>query len=184
METKKANKKPTLSFFTIAFVIVVFIVIGAQFFKSRSGNAASLVGSKAPAIQIVEWITRQPPDLKGHVYVLDFWATWCPPCVQSIPHMIELTAKYKDRAVLFIAVSVDNSSEPVKKMVRSKGITYHVGMDNGLAEKYSVRSIPSTFIIGRSGQVVWQGHPRQSDFETALVNALNAPPTQSQTNTK
>jgi hypothetical protein len=57
-------------------------------------------------------------------------------------------------------------------------------MDNGLSEKYSVRGIPSAFIIGRSGQVVWQGHPMKSDFETAIVNALNAPPPKPETNTK
>ncbi len=172
METEKANKKPVFSFLAMVLAVVVFAAVGSHLFKNRS---ADLIGTMAPPIRIDEWITPQPPDLNGRVYVLEFWATWCPPCVQSIPHTIELADKYRDKAVSFIALSVDRSSEPVKKMVKSKGITYYVGMDNGLSEKYSVRSIPSAFIIGRSGQVVWQGHPRQSDFETALVNALNAP---------
>jgi len=157
------------------------MAIGAQFFKSRS---TSLVSTKAPAIQIDEWITPKPPrqsDLDGRVYVLEFWATWCPPCVQSIPHTIELTDKYKDKAVPFIAISTDNSSEPVKEMVKSKGINYHVGMDNGLVKKYSIRGIPAAFIISRNGQIVWQGHPMSSDFETAIINALNAPETKAET---
>ncbi len=173
METEKANKKPVFSFLVMVLAVVVFAAVGSHLFKSRS---AGLIGAMAPPIQLNEWITSQPPDLNGRVHVLEFWATWCPPCVQSIPHTIELADKYKDKAVSFIALSVDRSSEPVKKMVKSKGITYHVGMDNGLSEKYSVRSIPSTFIIGRSGQVVWQGHPMKSDFEIAIVNTLNAPP--------
>ena len=184
METKKTNKNMTLSFLAMVLAVVVFAAVGAHLFKNRS---ASLIGTMAPAIQIDEWITPQPPrqsDLNDRVYVLEFWATWCPPCVQSIPHMIELADKYKDKAVPFIALSVDSSSEPVKKMVKSKGINYYVGMDNGLSEKYSVRGIPSAFIIGRSGQVVWQGHPMKSDFEIAIVNALNAPPPKPQTNTK
>jgi len=165
----------TLSFLAMVLAVVVFAAVGAHLFKNRS---AGLIGTMAPAIQIDEWITPQPPrqsDLNGSVYVLEFWATWCPPCVQSIPHMIELADKYKDKAVPFIALSVDSSSEPVKKIVKSKGINYYVGMDNGLSEKYSVRGIPSAFIIGRSGQVVWQGHPMKPDFETALVNAINTP---------
>jgi thiol-disulfide isomerase/thioredoxin len=176
MKTRKANKNPALLFFAIVLVIMVFAAIGNKLFKNRS---MGLVGGEAPAIRIDEWITPNPPrqsDLDGKVYVLDFWATWCLPCVQSIPHMIKLTDKYKNKAVSFIAVSVDNSSKPVREMVKRNGINYHVGMDNGLAEKYSVSSIPSAFIIGRSGQIVWQGHPMESDFETALINALNTSP--------
>ena len=187
METKTANKNPALSFLAIALAVVVFAAIGTQIFRSRSGNAAKLIGAMAPPIQIDEWITPQPPrqsDLNGQVYILEFWATWCPPCMQSIPHMIELADKYKDKAVSFIALSVDDSSEPVKKMVESKRINYYVGMDNGLSEKYSVRGIPAAFIIGRSGQVVWMGHPMSPEFETAIVNALNAPSPEMQTNTK
>jgi thiol-disulfide isomerase/thioredoxin len=173
MET---NKGSIISFLVIVLVVIFFAALAARLFQNRS---AGLIGTMAPAIQIDEWITPQPPsqsDLNGRVYVLEFWATWCPPCVQSIPHMIELADKYKDKAVPFIALSTDSSSEPVKKMVKSKGINYYVGMDNGLSEKYSVSGIPSAFIIGRSGQVVWQGHPMKSDFEIAIVNALNAPP--------
>jgi thiol-disulfide isomerase/thioredoxin len=177
METKKTNKNMTLSFLAMVLTVVVLAAVGAHLFKNRSGNAVSLIGSMALPIQIDEWITPQPPtDLNGRVYVLEFWATWCGPCVQSIPHMIELADKYKDKAVPFIALSVDSSSEPVKKMVKSKGINYYVGMDNGLSKKYPVRGIPSAFIIGRSGRVVWQGHPMKSDFEIAIVNALNATP--------
>jgi cytochrome c biogenesis protein CcmG/thiol:disulfide interchange protein DsbE len=173
METEKSNKNPFWTFLFMAVAVVVFAAVGSHLFKSRSAN---LVGTKAPPVQLNQWITSQPPDLTGRVYVLDFWATWCPPCVQSIPHMIELANKYKEKAVPFIAISVDNSSEPVKKMVKSKGINYYVGMDNGLSDKYSISSIPSAFIIGRSGKVVWEGHPMSPDFESALVNALNTPP--------
>ena len=169
METEKANKKPVFSFLAMVLAVVVFAAVAAHLFKNRS---AGLVGIMAQPIQVDQWITPKPPDLTGRVYVLEFWATWCPPCVQSIPHMIELADKYKDKAVPFIAISVDNSSEPVKKMVKDKGINYYVGMDNGLSDKYSVSSIPAAFIIGRNGQIVWQGHLMNQDFETAIVNAL------------
>ncbi|MBN1391781.1 MAG: TlpA family protein disulfide reductase [Sedimentisphaerales bacterium] len=165
------NSKGSVITFLIVILAVLFLV--AVVFKNRSGG---LVGSQAPPIQLSEWITSPPPDLTGRVYVLEFWATWCPPCVQSIPHMVELANKYRDKAVPFISISVDRSSEPVKKMVASKGMTYHIGMDNGLSDKFSVSGIPSAFIVGRSGKIVWQGHPMSSDFEPALIKAINAAP--------
>jgi thiol-disulfide isomerase/thioredoxin len=179
METEKLNKNPFWTFLTMVVTVIVFAAVAAYLFKSHS---SSLVGAMATPIQLNEWITPQPPDLAGRVYVLEFWATWCPPCVQSIPHMIELANKYmehpqgKDKAVPFIAISVDSSSVPVKKMVNDKGINYYVGMDNSLSDKYFVSGIPEAFIIGSNGKVVWQGHPMNPDFEPALINALNAPP--------
>lgn len=176
METEKPNKKPILSFLAMILAVIIFAAIGAHLFK---GRGASLVDVNAPPIQPIEWITSPPPNLNDRVYVLEFWATWCPPCIQSIPHMIELADKYKDKAA-FIALSVDRSSEPVKKMVKDRNMNYYVGMDNGLSDKYYVRSIPSAFIIGRSGKIVWQGHPMKSDFEPAIVKALNIPLTTAQ----
>lgn len=161
-----------MTFLSIVLAVIVFAAIGAHFFKNQAG----LSGAVAPPIQLNEWITPRPmsqSDLDGRVYVIEFWATWCGPCVRAIPHTIELANKYKD--VPFIAVSVDNSSEPVKKMVKDKGINYYVAMDNGLADKFSLSSIPATFVIGRSGRIVWQGHPMKPGFETAIVKALNAP---------
>lgn len=172
----RTNKGSVVIFLII---ILVILFLAALILKSSSGG---LVGSQAPPMQVTEWITSRPPDLTGRVYVLEFWATWCPPCMQSIPHMIELANKYKNSDVSFISISVDRTSEPVKQMVKSKGMTYYVGMDNGLSEKYSVRGIPSAFIIDRSGKVAWQGHPMQPDFEQALTKALNAQP--SPTNTE
>jgi len=171
METEKTEKKPVFTVFTIVLAIIVISAIGSHFFKHFH---KSFAGTQAPPVKINQWITSPPPDLNGRVYVIDFWATWCPPCVQSIPHLIELADKYKNK-VVFIAVSVDNSSKPVKKMVQSRGINYYVGIDNGLAEKYSVRSIPTTFVIARSGRIAWRGHPMEPGFEPAIVKALNAP---------
>lgn len=171
METEKVNKNPFFTFLTMVIAVVVFAAVAARFVKNPSVSTG-LVGAAAPPIQISEWITSQPPGLTGRVYVLEFWATWCPPCRQSIPHMIELADKYKD--VTFIALSVDRSSEPVRKMVKDTGINYYVGMDNGLSDKFSVRGVPSAFIIDRSGKVAWQGHPMNPDFEPALLKTINA----------
>jgi thiol-disulfide isomerase/thioredoxin len=165
------GKDQTISFLVVVLVVIFIVALATRFFQNRS---AGLVGTMAPPVQLNEWITSQPPELDDKVYVLEFWATWCGPCVQSIPHMIQLSNKYT--SVPFIAISIDRSSEPVKKMVKSKGITYYVGMDSGLSNKYSVSGVPSAFIVDRSSRIIWQGHPMSPDFEPALASALNAPP--------
>lgn len=172
METNRTKKNSFFAFLIIVLAIIVLASIGSHFFKSS-------IEAQAAPIQIDQWITSPPPsqsDLNGRVYVVEFWATWCPPCVQSIPHLIELANKYKD--VPFITISLDRSSEPVKKIIQSKGINYYVGMDNGLSEKYSVHGIPSAFVIDRNGQIAWRGHSMNPGFETTIVKALNAPPSE------
>jgi len=172
METERTNKNPTWSFFTIVLAMIVIAAIGSRLIKYHAGSS---IGVQAPPLQIDLWITSPPPDLNGRVYVLEFWATWCPPCRQSIPHMIELTNKHKG-TVSFIAISTDSSSEPVRKMVQDMDINYYVGMDNGLSQKYSITGVPSAFVIGRDGRIAWKGHPMEPGFEPAIVSALKAPP--------
>ena len=173
METEKPKKNSAWPFFILALAIIVAATIGSRLLKYRQAES---IGTPAPPVQIDQWITSPPPDLNGQVYVLEFWATWCPPCKQSIPHMIELTNKYKDK-VSFVAISTDESPKPVKEMVQIKGINYYVGMNNSMAAKYSITGIPSAFVVGRDGRIAWSGHPMEPGFEHAIVSALNAPPT-------
>lgn len=138
-----------------------------------------IVGRKVPRITVRQWITPNPPTeaaLEGKVYVVEFWATWCVPCVSLIPHMIELADKYRKSGVLFIALSQDSSVAPVKEMIQRRKINYHVGMDNGVSEKFLFGGIPTAFVISHTGTVVWQGHPANHEFENAIVRALETAP--------
>jgi thiol-disulfide isomerase/thioredoxin len=168
MAQKKNNK-------TILW-LGVLVIIGAVLIFARNAQKghiaeSELIGKKAaPGLNIENWVTPEPPDsnsLSGKPYVLEFWATWCPPCVESIPHIKELAEKYNGK-VEFIAISVDSSDEPVKKMVDEKNINYNVGMDNGLSDKYGVRGIPAAFMISKEGTIVWSGHPQTKEFEKQL----------------
>ena len=82
--------------------------------------------------------------MKGRVVLLEFWATWCPPCRASIPGIERLHEKYKDKGVVVLAVSMDdNGWDAVQSFVKENGIKYTVLKGNeDIAEKYQVRSIP------------------------------------------
>jgi thiol-disulfide isomerase/thioredoxin len=137
--------------------------------------AGDLVGMSAPEIMIREWITLNPPDLnnlQNLAYVVEFWATWCPPCRDNVPHLIKLTDKYRKSGVLFISLSADNSADTVREFVRRKGINYHVALDNGSAELFEIRGYPTVFVVDRKGKVVWRGHPSKYEFEQAIKKAV------------
>jgi thiol-disulfide isomerase/thioredoxin len=96
-------------------------------------------------------------DLKGKVVVLNFWATWCGPCVAEMPYFEKAVEKYKGIAdVVFLAVSTDDNRAAVRPFVDKKGYRTVVAYDDGAAEAFNVRGIPATFIIDRGGVIQFQ----------------------------
>lgn len=131
------------------------------------------VGSPAPALTIQQWVKGEPVDLasaKGkQIVVLEFWATWCGPCIQSIPHLSKLQRTYADKGVRVVGVTPEdpgNSLEMVRELVKKLGdkIGYGIAFDKGeTADAYMAASgaegIPTAFVITKSGHVGWFGHP-------------------------
>ena len=124
-------------------------------------------------------------ELKGKVVFIDFWATWCPPCVAAIPALKALSLKYQDRGFVILGVNVDAMHEDVKEadsalqMVRRFLVKQRVGwinMQSGkgasdFAAAYHVEHIPASFLVGRDGSVV--AVDQHGDMlERAVVSAL------------
>lgn len=120
-------------------------------------SAASFLGKTPPKMVVEKWLTPQP-STTGKFVLIDFWATWCGPCRQSIPHLNELQAKFKDQLVV-IGLS-DESEADVKKM-KSPKMDYSVGIDTAgtMSKAMSVRGIPHAIILDPSGVVRFEGHP-------------------------
>jgi len=102
-----------------------------------------------------------PGDLKGKVVVLDFWATWCSPCIREIPRMKQVYAKYKDKGVEFVGISLDRagSRDRIAAFVKQRQMgwihTYSGKFwDDPTARKYGIRGIPALWVVGRDGKVV------------------------------
>ena len=96
--------------------------------------------------------------LKGRVVVVEFWATWCPPCKESIPGLNDLYGKYKDKNFSLYAISVDegsNIADDVKSFKAQNGILYPVLLNDKTADgDYDISSIPVSFIIDKNGVIV------------------------------
>ena len=129
---------------------------------------AAELGDAAKPLQISEWVKGKPVNLaatKGkQIVVVEFWATWCPPCRASIPHLTEMQKKFKD--VAFVGIS-DEDAATVKKFVAKMGtkMDYTVAVDDdkntsaAYMGAFGIRGIPHAFIVDKMGRIVWHGHP-------------------------
>ena len=142
-----------------------------------AANTSSIAEPKpvAPNWQLRD-INGEPislADFKGKVVILDFWATWCPPCRMEIPGSVTLQRKYQDRGLVIIGVSLDKQGPSVvKPFMRELGMNYPVVMgDEKIVSDYGgIEAIPTTFIIDRQGKVVTvhQGFTGNATFEAEI----------------
>ncbi|MFH1881189.1 MAG: TlpA disulfide reductase family protein [Planctomycetota bacterium] len=117
-------------------------------------------------------------DFKGKVVILDFWATWCPPCVVEIPHFIELYEQYKAQGFAMVGISVDREGvSVVKSFARKYRINYPILMTDGQVDKAygGIPGIPTTFVIDSAGNIrrKYVGYRDKAVFE-ADIKALLA----------
>ena len=125
---------------------------------SKRERLKGLESGEAPALDVSNWINSPVTTLgalKGKIVVLDFWATWCGPCIAGIPHTNELAEKFKDKVVI-VGVCHPQGGENMEKMVKDKGIKYPVCLDtNGkTAKSYGVDGFPDYYIIDAAGKLV------------------------------
>ena len=167
-------------------VILCVVVVAVTWHPAEALESELGIGSKAPMLDIEHWVQDGNGFFKpvtkfksGNVYVVEFWATWCGPCIMSMPHLAELQTKYRGENVQIISVS-DESVDEVKDLLAQEndevGKTFEeitsaysltTDPDRSVHESYmeaaGENGIPTSFIVGKSGQVEWIGHPMELD---------------------
>jgi thiol-disulfide isomerase/thioredoxin len=153
---------------------------------SSSASAQSLrIGDPAPKLEVSLFVKGEPVKAfePGKTYVVEFWATWCAPCLTSIPHLTGLQKKYP--GVTVIGVSIESKKELVKPFVEKRGaeMNYRVAVDDvpkgkddwdgamGVSwlKAAGQDGIPSAFIINQEGKVAWIGHPMEMDKPLEMI---------------
>ncbi|MFB0528022.1 MAG: peroxiredoxin family protein, partial [bacterium] len=119
-------------------------------------------------------------DFRGKVIILNFWATWCPPCRTEIPDFVQLYEKYKDEGLLIIGVNLDGGdSRAVKQFSENYRINYPIVLGNvDVTQDYGgIRGIPTTFIIDKKGNIKekYVGYQPRATFEDAVERLLEIP---------
>ena len=170
----------------LLIAVCCIAVIPLTFRSARALDKELGIGSTAPALDIEHWIQdgngffKPVKEFKdGKVYVVEFWATWCGPCIASMPHLAELQKKYRGRGVQIISVSdetVDEVKDLLLKENEQEGKTFAeitssysltTDPDKSVYQDYmdaaNQEGIPTSFIVGKTGQIEWIGHPMELD---------------------
>ena len=161
---------------------VAALVLGLVLTASAISTAARL-GDPASGLAVATWVKRGPVKLadgKGKtIFVVEFWATWCGPCKESIPHLTKLQRKFKDKSVVFVGVSAEDAST-VRAFVKAMGakMDYTVAVDDEAAttraylEAFGIKGIPHAFLIDKEGRIAWHGHP-MAELEDVIEAVLS-----------
>ncbi|MEQ1906927.1 MAG: redoxin domain-containing protein [Pirellulaceae bacterium] len=184
-------------FFPRICLLFASALIGGLALTANAANDELLtIGSKAPKLDIENWVSDGNGAFKkvtefesGKVYVVEFWATWCGPCIASMPHLAETQKKYADKGVQLISVS-DEDLDTVKEFLQGEvsgegeadGMTYAkltsaycltADEDRSVHKDYmeaaNQNGIPTCFIVGKDGVIEWIGHPMEMDKPLASV---------------
>lgn len=142
-------------------------------------NEKGVVEKQAPdfALTATDGKTIKLSDFKGKIVIVDFWATWCPPCRRGIPDLIEIQKEYPNDVVV-IGISVDSDTKNnVVPFMQSVGINYPVAFANtDVVQAYGgIESIPTSFVIDQKGNIVDRhiGLVPITEFTSALKKLMN-----------
>lgn len=182
--TKKQRSWIYTGFF-IALIIVLFVVNNSGSEPEQGPYPPNYVPAAQKSSVLAPDFTLPTTDgkmlklssLRGKVVILDFWATWCPPCRKGIPDLIDIKKRYGSKGVEIVGISVDtDTKDEVIPFMKEKGINYPVvyGNQTVYMQYGGIRAIPTTFVIDKEGKIVasYEGLVPKITYENHIKRIL------------
>lgn len=162
--------------------ILILLAVPAWAVPPAPWEADELIGKPAPdfTLKDLEGATVSLKSLRGKVVLVNFWATWCPPCRIEMPSMNGLYEKFKGKGLMILGVSSDQSEEQIRKFLEKTQVTFPILLDseNTIAPIYKVIALPTSYIIDRDGVLVkkiFGGQDWTSDESLEMFNSYISP---------
>jgi cytochrome c biogenesis protein CcmG/thiol:disulfide interchange protein DsbE len=139
---------------TAGIALLAVVLVGVIY--NAMHERVVVAGDSAPEFTLTadNGQTVSLPDFKGKVLILNFWATWCPPCVQETPSLSQLAAQFADKGVVVLGVSVDKDQRAYNAFLQRFHPAFLTVRENKLHEDYGTYMYPETYIIDAKGKVV------------------------------
>jgi thiol-disulfide isomerase/thioredoxin len=157
-------KRILTAIFGVLFFGIACVPLNAE-------TAVPKPGDQLPALAL-NYLGKQP-ELSGKPVLVEFWATWCPPCRKSIPHLNQIYAKYKSQGLEIVGIT-DEDEATVKKFQEQIPMDYNVAINTpqSIYQQFGIEGIPTAFLVSKEGKIVWTGHPMELT-EVEIQSVLN-----------
>lgn len=141
------------------------------------GSRSPLIGTEVPDLKLttLEGETIELKSLVGKVVVLDFWATWCSPCIRAMPDLMAATSEFPSDDVVLLAVNQEEDAGTIREFLSGRAWQLQVGLDNGtIARRFQVQSLPQTIIVGPDGKIAFVKVGYSTDLRPSLNKAIKS----------
>jgi thiol-disulfide isomerase/thioredoxin len=160
-----------LSMKKIAIALCIAWLSGMTEASLQAQMVVPKAGDPLPTLTL-NYLGKQP-ELNGKPLLVEFWATWCPPCRKSIPHLNEIYSKYKTQGLEIVGIT-DEDEATVKKFQKQIPMDYNVAINTpqSIYKQFGIEAIPTAFLVDKGGKIVWSGHPMDLT-ENQIQSVLN-----------
>lgn len=160
----------------IGILLLIICAIFGVFCQNKAGNKPVTTGNDF-TLNSLDGEEYTLSKLKGKVIIVDFWATWCPPCRREVPHLVSFYEKYRDKGLIILGVSAEER-QTLEAFRKENNVNYPILLGNNeVFQRFGVRSIPHTLFIDKKGNVrktqIGYSDDFLPEFESLIETLIN-----------